>query len=107
MPHDQFATPVYAGDIARMLYLLLRDGKNGIYNLSSTDYYNRHQLAKKVKSYFPLNTSVQLKNVTTNELKQAAVRPLNGGLLNIKFTLEYPDFQFTNIDSFINRIINL
>jgi dTDP-4-dehydrorhamnose reductase len=101
LPNDQFATPVYAADIARMLFLLLRDNKKGIYNLASTDYVTRIQLAKKVKSYFSDNTSVQLQSIDTKSLAQPAQRPLNGGLLNIKFATEYPDFDFTNVDKYI------
>lgn len=106
LPIDQFATPVYAGDIARMLSRLISDYKTGIYNLSSTDYYDRYRLALKVKSYFPDNTSVSLNPVQTHNLNQAAKRPLNGGLLNIKFIQQYPDFEFSNVDSFMNRINN-
>lgn len=104
LPYDQFATPVYAGDIARMIFLLIRDRKKGIYNLSSNDYYNRYQLAFKVKSYFPENSSVTLSSVSSMELKQTAIRPLNGGLLNNKFITEYPDFICTTIDSFLSKI---
>lgn len=107
LPVDQFATPVYAGDIARMLVLLVNDNKKGIYNLSSTDYYNRYQLAMKVKSYFKENTSVTLKGIDTKTLNQPAQRPLYGGLLPIKISLEYPEFISTNVDSFIQRNLSL
>lgn len=103
LPIDQFATPVYAGDVARMLHLLIKDNKSGIYNLSSTDYFARYTLAKRVESYFPTNKSVMLKPIDTTTLKQAARRPLFGGLLNIKFISEYPDFTFTNVDDFIKK----
>jgi dTDP-4-dehydrorhamnose reductase len=105
LPFDQFATPVYAGDVAQMIYLLIKENKNGIYNLSSTDYYNRYQLAKKVKSYFPNAENLKIDFVSTNELKQKAIRPLNGGLLNLKFSNEFPDFEYTNIDKFILKTI--
>jgi len=101
LPYDQFATPVYAGDIARMIFHLLSDKKCGIYNLSSTDYINRYQLAIKVKSYFINNKSIVLQAVMTSSSSQTALRPLNGGLLNIKFIGEYPLFQFTSVDTFI------
>ncbi|TWI93809.1 dTDP-4-dehydrorhamnose reductase [Mucilaginibacter frigoritolerans] len=105
LPADQFATPVYAGDVARMLYKLILDNKNGIYNLSSSDYYTRYSLAKRVKSYFPDNEKIVLKSVLTNKLNQPARRPLNGGLLNIKFLNEYNDFKLSNVDDFISKMI--
>ena len=45
LPIDQYATPINAADIARCLYLLLNDKQNGIFNIASTDYMNRVQLA--------------------------------------------------------------
>ena len=106
LPFDQYATPTYAGDIAKMIYLLLSENKEGLYNLSSTDYYSRYQLAKKVKSYFTNQNQLRLESISTLDLKQKALRPLNGGLLNVKFLNEFPDFEFTNIDNFIIKTLN-
>ena len=106
LPFDQFATPVYAGDIAKMIYILMLEDKNGIYNLSSTDYYSRYQLAKKVKSFYNNALSLKLEAVSTKMLNQRARRPLNGGLLNIKFSNEFPNFEYTNIDKFILKTID-
>lgn len=105
LPFDQFATPIYARDIAKMLYLLLLDDKKGVYHLASTDYYNRFQLALKVKSYFSDSDHLCLNPIATFLLQQKAKRPLSGGLLNNKFTQEYPNFKLTNIDTFILKII--
>lgn len=101
LPYDQFATPIYAGDIAEMVFLLLKDKKNGLYHLGSSDYYSRYHLAVKVSSYFEKNKSVKFNPVQTINANQAAVRPLNGGLLNNKFLNEYPNFSLTNVDSYI------
>ena len=101
LPFDQYATPTYAGDIAKMIYMLLSENKEGLYNLSSTDYYNRYQLAKKIKSYFGSQNQLKLEPISTSNLKQKANRPLNGGLVNVKFLNEFPDFEFTNVDKFI------
>jgi dTDP-4-dehydrorhamnose reductase len=101
LPTDQYATPIYARDIARMILLLIQDNKCGLYHLSSTDYYNRYQLAMKVKTYFNSNSSITLTASSTASIQQAALRPLYGGLLNIKFISEYPTFLFTNVDTFI------
>ncbi|GGE55751.1 dTDP-4-dehydrorhamnose reductase [Pedobacter psychrotolerans] len=101
LPYDQFATPIYAGDIANMVFLLLRDQKNGLYHLGSSDYYSRYHLAVKISSYFEKNKSVKFNPVQTINANQAAVRPLNGGLLNNKFLNEYPNFSLTNVDSYI------
>ena len=64
LPSDQYATPINAADIARAMYLLLRDDKSGIYNIASTDFVNRVQLADHVLKYFPQN-KITLVPVTT------------------------------------------
>jgi len=102
LPLDQYATPVNAWDLGRALFLLLRDGKKGIYHLASTDLVNRVQLARRVLSRFP-NNEISLEPIFTADLKQAADRPLNGGLLTVKFNNEYPEFQFSNIDDYLNK----
>lgn len=105
LPYDQFATPIYSGDIAKMIFKLVEDGKTGIYHFSGTDYYNRFQLAAKVLSYFENNRFLTIRPIKTLNSNQAALRPLNGGLLNIKFINEYPGFTFENVDSFILKVL--
>lgn len=101
LPYDQFATPVNALDIAKALYLLINDQKNGVYHISSTDYFNRVQLAQKVLSYFP-NAEFDLEALSTSELNQLANRPLQGGLKSARFLNEYPTFQFSNLDNYLS-----
>ncbi len=102
LPIDQFATPINAHDIARCLYLLLKDNKNGIFNIASTDYMNRVQLALTILKYFP-NAEYDLIPMTTSELNASAIRPLQGGLKNKKFMATYPDFCFTTVDDYISK----
>lgn len=103
LPFDQYATPTYAGDIAKMIYLLLAEKKVGVFNLASTDFYSRFQLALKVKSFYPDSNNLKIEPISTKVLNQKARRPLNGGLLNVKFLNQFPDFEFTNIDKFIYK----
>lgn len=100
VPIDQYATPVNAAVLAQALFLLLQDGKTGIYHIGSTDYLNRYQLAMRVKAYFPSESFI-IKGLTTEELNQKAARPLFGGFNNDKFISEYPDFIFSNIDDYL------
>ncbi len=100
LPCDQFATPVNALDIARALYLLLDDQKNGLYHIASTDYVNRVQLAQKVLRFFP-DYAYELIPKQTANLNQAAKRPLNSGLLAHKFLREYPWFNFTSVEQYV------
>ena len=100
LPYDQYATPVNALDIAKAAYLLLTDNKKGIYNIASTDFVNRMQLAQLVLNAIPEH-QVTLEPISTKELNPPANRPLTGGLITAKFLSEYPDFQFSNIQGYL------
>lgn len=104
LPYDQYATPVNAADIARSLYLLLRDEKNGVYNIASTDYVNRCQLAEMVLKYYP-GHRVTINPVSTETINPPAERPLQGGLKSEKLLREYPQFKFTNVDDYVKNKI--
>ncbi len=104
LPYDQFASPANAWDIARVMYLLLKDGKTGIYHISGSDYMNRVELALRVISYFP-DAEYELIPQSTRELNQPAARPLLGGFVKAKFAAEYPEFLFGTVDSFVQEQI--
>lgn len=101
LPYDQFAHPTNAADLARALYLLLRDGKRGIYHLGGTDYMNRVELALRILKHFP-QAKYQLEPISTASLNQPAARPLNGGFIRAKFCAEYPEFLFSNVDDYLS-----
>ncbi|MBN4081662.1 SDR family oxidoreductase [bacterium AH-315-C07] len=105
LPYDQYATPVNACDVAKAVYLLIRDNKTGIYNIAGTDYVNRVHLAKRILKHFP-DAEYGLKIISTVEMNQPSARPLNGGLVNNKFLNEYPDFEFSNVDDYLTKIKN-
>ncbi len=102
LPYDQYASPANAWDIARAMFVLLRDNKKGIYHIGGTDYLNRVELALRVLSYFP-DAQYDLIPISTAELKQPAARPLIGGFVKMKFSNEYPDFLFGNVDSYMKE----
>lgn len=104
LPVDQYATPINAADIARAIGLLLNDDKSGIYNIASTDYMNRVQLALRVLKYFPTAT-YDLIPMTTAVMNPPAARPLQGGLKTAKFLSEYPDFVFSTVDEYTSSKI--
>ena len=105
LPYDQYASPTNSWDIARAMFVLLRDGKSGVYHIGSTDYMNRVELALRVLKYFP-DAEYELIPISTEELKQPAARPLLGGFVKMKFSNEYPDFLFGNVDSYMKEIMD-
>ena len=106
LPADQYATPVNAHDVARAMFVLLRDRHSGIFHIASTDWMNRVELAQRVLQYFP-KQKYSLETFTTEALQQAAPRPLLGGLLKTKFSALYPEFRFTNVDDFVREQLKL
>lgn len=102
LPYDQYASPTNAWDIARAMFLLLRDSKSGVYHIGSTDFMNRVQLALRVLQYFP-DVAYDLFPTSTEALGQPARRPLIGGFITLKFCSEYPDFVFSNVDDFLKK----
>lgn len=100
LPYDQYASPANAWDIARAMFVLLNDNKQGIYHIGSTDYLNRVELAMRVLKYFP-DAEYDLIPISTAELKQPAARPLLGGFVKMKFSNEYPEFIFSNVDDYL------
>ncbi|MEZ5016532.1 MAG: SDR family oxidoreductase [Flavipsychrobacter sp.] len=104
LPYDQYACPTNAWDIARAMFVLLRDNKSGIYHIGGTDYMNRIELALRVIQYFP-NAEYELIPMNTEELNQPANRPLKGGFITMKFNREYPDMLFGNIDSYMKELL--
>jgi dTDP-4-dehydrorhamnose reductase len=103
LPYDQFATPTNAWDIARAMFVLLRDEKSGVYHICSSDFMNRVELALRVLQYFP-DAQFELIPVSTEELNQPAKRPLIGGFVKQKFSHEYPDFLFGTVDSYLSAV---
>ncbi|MBL7718723.1 MAG: SDR family oxidoreductase [Flavipsychrobacter sp.] len=100
LPYDQFASPTNAWDIARAMFVLLRDNKSGIYHIGGTDYMNRVELALRVLKHFP-GAEYELIPVSTEALQQPAARPLRGGFVRMKFSAQYPEFLFNNVDDYL------
>ena len=104
LPYDQYATPTNAWDIARAMFVLLRDEKNGVYHICGTDFMNRVELALRVLEYFP-KAEYDLIPISTEALNQPAKRPLIGGFVKMKFSSEYPDFLFGTVDSYLTELL--
>lgn len=104
LPKDQYATPVNAMDVAKAMWLLLRDKRSGVFHIASTDFMNRVELAMTVLKHFP-TAKYQLEVLTTEHMKQPARRPLLGGLIKARFSDLYPEFIFSTVDSFVREFI--
>lgn len=102
LPTDQYATPIYAGDIAQALNWLLQDEQKGIWHLAGTDFLSRYQLAQRVAGHFP-DTKAWIQGLPTQALNPPAPRPLKGGLYNRKFQVEYPQMHWTTVEGYLRK----
>ena len=91
-------------DVAKAMYLLLRDGHNGIFHIASTDFMNRVELSLRVLKYFP-EATYSLNPMSTERMQQPAARPLIGGLQKTKFSALYPEFLFSTVDDFVKEFL--
>ncbi|MCK5077908.1 MAG: dTDP-4-dehydrorhamnose reductase [Calditrichia bacterium] len=93
---DQYNNAALAEDLAWSINAVIKNKKEGIFNIAGKEYLNRFEMAKEVAKI--LNVPVDRINpIKTEQLKQAAQRPLKGGL-NIKYAekeLKYSPTLFT------------
>lgn len=76
---DQYGSPTLADNMATAVVELIKEKKNGIYNIAGVDVMNRHEFALKIAKIFDLDQGL-LTPVETGSLRQRAVRPMKAGL---------------------------
>jgi dTDP-4-dehydrorhamnose reductase len=58
LPNDQFAQPIYSGELAILARMLLEDEKSGIFNSVGKDYVSRYDFGLMVKDAFNLDVTL-------------------------------------------------
>jgi dTDP-4-dehydrorhamnose reductase len=76
---DQYGSPTLADNLAEAMVELIKEKKNGIYNIAGRDVLSRYEFAIRIARTFGLDEKL-LKPVSTSSLKQKAVRPKKAGL---------------------------
>lgn len=84
---DQVNNPTFTEDLVTGINSVIELGKSGIYNMGGADLLSRFEFAKKIAEYFELDDSL-IEKIVTSDLHQAAHRPLNSGLINLKAETE-------------------
>ncbi len=85
---DQLGNPTLAADLARMLVqMVARDGR-GLYHAAGADRVSRYDFATALARTFGLDPAL-LQAVTTEELGQAADRPLASGFVLDKIRKDF------------------
>jgi dTDP-4-dehydrorhamnose reductase len=108
VPIDQISTPTYADDLARGSALVAAERAPGIWHVAGPDLVGRVELARRAAHVFGLGEDL-IEPVTTAELRQAARRPLRGGLrcdrvrARFGFTLRSLDSSLADLHGRIAR----
>lgn len=89
---DQISTPTYNRDLAQAAIRLVRAGHAGVFNVAGGERLNRYAFARIAVRTMALSDET-VEAVTTADLKQAAPRPLNAGLLTTKLAKTLPDLR--------------
>ncbi|MDO8469130.1 MAG: SDR family oxidoreductase [Candidatus Peribacter sp.] len=92
VPTDQMSTPTFAPDLAEASFLLAERKATGIYHVAGPELMSRFVFAEAIAKAFDLPQD-HLKPIATSALKQAAKRPLKGGLLCEKIRQTFPGWQ--------------
>jgi dTDP-4-dehydrorhamnose reductase len=80
---DQINNPTYIDDLVSAISKIIEFRRQGIFNIGGRDLLSRYDFAIKIAKYFNLDESL-INPIKTEDLKQAALRPLNSGLITIK-----------------------
>ncbi len=80
---DQINNPTYIDDLVQAIDKVLEYKKYGIYNIGGREFISRYDFTLRIADYFNLDKSL-ITQITTDELKQPAKRPLHSGLITIK-----------------------
>lgn len=74
VPEDQWGSPTYAYDLARVTLALVQQGKSGTYHVVGPEWMTRHHFAQAVCATFSVSEAA-ISPVNTTVLRQRASRP--------------------------------
>ncbi|MGE5436765.1 MAG: dTDP-4-dehydrorhamnose reductase [Syntrophothermus sp.] len=84
---DQVNNPTYAEDLVELMGKIILYQKHGIYNVGGLKFLSRYDFAIMIADVFKLDPSL-ITPIKTEELNQAALRPLKSGLVTLKAEAE-------------------
>lgn len=101
---DQWITPVFNEDIARIIAHPNLDRCNGIYHLATKKVYSRYELALFLNEHLKLNVDDKIHQSSLSEFKSIEVRPHFNTLNASKLEKEL-SFNFTEIENVKNLFL--
>lgn len=80
---DQWGNPTWTGGLAEAIKMAIILNVQGIFNYGGAEFLTRFEFVIKIAKVFGLDTSL-ITGISTEELNQAAQRPLKSGLITEK-----------------------
>lgn len=77
---DQIGNPTLAEDLALAIWKLVLGGYSGLYHVAGSERNSRYEWARAIAAHYGLDSGL-IQPCLTSDLKQAARRPLESGLL--------------------------
>lgn len=93
---DQVGSPTLADNLVQMIMGAIELDKRGVYNMVGGELIDRYGFGLKIAKHFDLDPSL-IEPVTTDQLQQAAPRPLRAGL-KMERTVKELDVQALGVD---------
>lgn len=105
---DQINNPTFIDDLVQAISKIVEFRKTGIYNIGGKEFLSRFEFTNRIADYFNLNKNL-ITPIITEELNQAARRPLKSGLWTLKAETElgYKPHSITESLSVIKRELGL
>jgi len=85
--NDQQNNPTFIEDLVQAINKIIEFKKTGTYNIGGKEFLSRFDFTEIIADFFDLNKELIIP-VKTDELKQAARRPLKSGLITLKAETE-------------------
>ena len=98
---DQYATPIYSFDIAKLVKLIINTDGYGLYHLGGYEYVTRQDIIDLINNFSKKN--ILYETYTESNSVQAARRPLLGGLRNLRIKNDFPEFKFMSLQMYLKE----
>lgn len=105
---DQFNNPTYIDNLVSAISSIINFNKIGLYHIGGKELLNRFDFTMRIADYFKLDKTL-VSRIKTEELNQAANRPLKSGLVTLKAETElaYKPFSIEDTFSLMQKELNL
>lgn len=95
--NDQYSNPTLIDDLGYLVEKIIQSRAKGIFHAGGADWCSRYDFARKIADVFKYNSSL-IQPITTTDLKQAAPRPMRGGVISFKAETQF-GIRFSGIES--------